>query len=149
MPQKNDSGEIITTDDILGKFVIDNRGAIVGQVEKINVDPHTLEIKSITVDKGLLRMGLTIGKDYIRTVSPHAVLLSIRPVHDFKHMKVFDNKGRLIGTVTHVDLVENKNKIDTLQVKSGTKTIHVQEQHIKNIGTNVLLNVEKSELEHD
>ena len=69
MPQKSISGkdlnEAVTSDDILGKDVIDADGKFIGVTEKVFIHPNNLDFIGIEVDKGFLRKGLSIGKDYI------------------------------------------------------------------------------------
>src|SRR3990167_7840081 len=69
MQEKSISGKrinkSITSEDILGKDVIDAEGGFIGVAEKIFIDPEPMDFIGISVDKGLIRSGLTIGKNYI------------------------------------------------------------------------------------
>lgn len=152
MPLKRVFGEelrnTITSDDVLGKNVIDSEGEFIGVVEMLHLNPDMVEVVGITIDKGFLRKGLVIGKEYIERVAPHAVFLKIRPAFKLKGMIVFDEKGDEIGIVSKVVLHEHKNQIDALIVKSNAfkKEIPIQADLIKTIGDNVLLNIEKKDL---
>ena len=105
---KKELDDTITSDDILGKDVVDHDGEFIGVVEKVHINPNTIELMGISIDKGFLRTGLAIGKDYIAQITPHAVLLKIRPAHKIKGMQVFDVDGNKIGIVTKVDLAGKK-----------------------------------------
>ena len=69
VPQKSISGkdldEAVTSDDILGKDIIDVDGKLIGVTEKVFIHPNSLDFIGIEVDKGFLRKGFSIGKDYI------------------------------------------------------------------------------------
>jgi len=152
MPQKSISGielkDAIASDDILGKEVIDSEGNFIGVVEKVFIDKKKLNFIAISVDKGFLQSGLTIGKDYIEKITDYAVFLNIRVAYEIKGMDVFDKNGSIIGIVSKVDLFENKNSISALQVNSGVfkKNLVISSDLIQTIGYSVLLNVTKQEI---
>ena len=151
MKQKSISGKAIgkaiTSEDILGKEVIDAEGAFIGVAEKVFIDPKFLDFIGISVDKGLIRSGLTIGKSYIDKIADHAIFLKIRVVYDIKGKLVFDKDGKKVGTVSSIDLCGGKNKIKNIYVKpnfflfSFKNKIVISEEYIANIGDNVILNV--------
>src|SRR3989344_8029989 len=92
----------ITTDDMLGKEVIDTAGAFLGVVDKVFIDPKKVSIMGISIDKGFLKKGFHLGKEYIREITPHAVFLNIRPSLTLKGLWVFDVQGRKLGKVIEV-----------------------------------------------
>lgn len=151
MQEKNISGKkinkTITSEDILGKDVMDAEGGFIGVAEKIFIDPKSMDFIGISVDKGLIRSGLTIGKSYINKIGEHAIFLKIKVAYDIKGMFVFDKDGKKIGVVSSIDLHGNKNKIKNIYVKlnfplfSFKEKIKIPASHIKNIGENVILNV--------
>ncbi len=143
----NDLKEAITSDDILGKEVIDAEGRFIGVAEKVFIHPNTLDFIGISIDKGFLKKGLSIGKNYIERVATHAVFLNIRVAFELKGMQVFDKNGKLLGSVAAVDLEGNLNKIKQLHVTGlFDKTLAIPQDFIENIGYNVLLNVTKDDL---
>jgi len=153
MQEKSISGrkinKSITSEDILGKDVIDAEGGFIGVAEKIFIDPKLMNFIGISVDKGLIKSGLTIGKSYIDKVTDHAIFLKIRVVYDIKGMLVFDKNGKRVGKVSSIDLYGNKNKIKRLYVKSRSffkEKILIPEDYIENIGDNVILNVTLKQL---
>lgn len=135
---------VITSDDILGKDVIDAEGKFVGVVESVLINPSTLEFVGISIDKGFLKKGLTIGKSYIEKITKYAVFLHIKLVLELKGKEVFDKNGRSLGKITEIELWGKKNKIKNL-------IIHKQKipgDYIETIGSNVILSIHKSELPH-
>ncbi len=156
MQQKSISGKAIskaiTSEDILGKDVIDAEGAFIGVAEKVFIDPKFLDFIGISVDKGLIRSGLTIGKSYIDKIADHAIFLKIRVVYDIKGKLVFDKDGKKVGTVSSIDLCGEKNKIKNIYVKpysilfSFKDKIVIPADYIENIGDNVILNVTTNNL---
>lgn len=137
----------ITSDDILGKNVIDSQGGLAGVAEKLFIDPVTLNVLGIEVDKGILHKGLSIGKGYIKKVTPHAIFLNTTIVYEMKGMQVFDINGAHLGKVKSVELYGWRNVIKGIHVGSRLKgTLFVPKEAIATVGENVLLNVPKSEL---
>ena len=153
MPQKNisgkyldETGDLLTSDDLLGKAVIDESGLSIGVSEKVLIDKKNLDFVGVSVDKGLLNKGLTIGKDYVEKVTPYAIFLKIRVAYELKGMKVFDSSGKKVGKVKEVKLVGNKNIIKSLTVSSGFKSFDILPEFIDKIGYNILLNTSMSEI---
>ncbi len=136
----------ITSDDILGKEVIDSEGAFLGIVEKIHFTAK-VELVGISIDRGFLKKGFSIGIGYINRVTPYALFLNIRPSFLLKGMQVFDNEGANVGVVQEVVLREGTNALDFVFVRIGLgKRIRIQEQLINEIGEGVFLNQSKSAL---
>ncbi|MEK6909230.1 MAG: PRC-barrel domain-containing protein [Nanoarchaeota archaeon] len=156
MPQKSISGrdlsKALTSEDLLGKEVIDFDGTFIGVIEKVLIDPNELEFVGISVDKGFLRKGLTVGRNYINKITEHAVFLKIRVSYEVKGKVVFDKDGRIIGRVSSIELYENKNQIVSLIVRPNIlsflfkEEITIPSNCIREIGENVMLNVKKDDL---
>lgn len=143
--------DAITSDDVLGKDVIDAEGDFLGVVEMLHLDPNAVEVVGITIDKGFLRRGLVVGKDYIERVAPHAVFLKIRPAFKLKGMTVYDNQGEVIGIVVKPVLHGKKNQVEALVVRSSAlkKDLVIPAEYIRTIGYNVLLNTARKELKFE
>ncbi len=155
MTQKSISGrdlsKTLTSEDLLGKDVIDFDSTLIGVVEKVLIDPKTLDFVGISIDKGFLKKGLTVGRNYIEEIKEHAVFLKIRVSYEVKGKIVFDSEGKSIGRVSSLELYENMNKIVSLVVKKDNlffpgKEIKIPARYIKNIGDNVMLSVRKEDL---
>jgi len=138
----------ITSDDILGKEVIDLDGRFIGVVEKVLIDPIDLDFIGIEVDKGFLKKGLSIGKSYIDRISEVAVFLKIKVVYEIKGMTVFDKMGGIIGTVSDIELWGEKNKIKNIYIRQGMikKELVAPSDFIDSIAYNVILTVKKKRL---
>ncbi len=155
MTQKSISGrdlsKTLTSEDLLGKDVIDFDSTAIGVVEKVLIDPKTLDFVGISIDKGFLKKGITIGRNYIEEIKEHAVFLKIRVSYEVKGKFVFDSEGKMVGRVSSVDLYENMNKIVSLMVRKGSllfsgKQIVIPSRYIRKIGENVMLSVKKEDL---
>src|SRR3989344_1157598 len=154
MQEKSISGKAIsraiTSEDILGKDVLDSDGGFIGVAEKLLIDSKFMNFIGISVDKGLIKSGLTIGKNYIDKITTHAIFLKIRVAYDIKGMTVFDKDGKKVGKVSSIELHGNRNKIKTIYVKPNSnmfsfkEKIVISEECIENIGDNVILNVKVS-----
>ena len=156
MPKKNISGrslsEAITSEDILGKEVIDVDGDFIGIAEKVLINPKNFNSLGISIDKGFFKRGLTIGKGYIERVTPHAVFLKINVPYLLKGKTVFDKDGKKVGVVSSIDLHGAQNRIKELHVKSQTalpllkKEIVIPNNIIRNIGDNVILKLTREQV---
>lgn len=142
----------ISSEDILGKDVIDIDGNYIGVVEKVSVDPKLFTFSSISIDKGFFKKGLTLGSNYIDRVEEHAVFLKIRVAYEIKGKIVFDVDGIRVGVVSGIDLQGNKNKIKSIHVTKNLlyaligKELIIPLRFIKSIGDNVILNISKATL---
>ena len=132
--------ELITSDDILGKEIIDSTGEILGVIQKLHIDKQKKEITGVTIDQGFMRPDLFIGLEYIKQFGIDTVFLNTYPKEKIIGMNVIDKNGKQIGHVTDIDY-KSKNKIRAIKVKHGViqkiNTINIQE--IKEIGYNVIL----------
>src|SRR3989344_4969147 len=138
----------INSEDILGKEVIDLEGKRIGVVEKVLIDPNSLDFIGLEVDKGFLKKGLSIGKSYIDKISESAVFLKIKVVYEIKNMIVFDKIGEKIGRVSELELFGERNKIKKLYIKRGIMggKLEIPYHFIDIIGYNVILTVKKKRL---
>lgn len=140
--------EAITTDDLLGKDVIDADGVLVGITNKVFVDPKTIELLGINIDKGFLQTGLIIGSEHVQHVTKHAVFLSITPGFQLKGAHVFDVEGGLVGSIVGVALTDDYAHISSLTIKPGRfkATFDIPGSAIQKVGENVLLSVHRDEI---
>ncbi len=142
----------ITSDDILGKEVIDSEGEIIGVVEKVLIDPENFDMIGIEIDKGFLKRGLVIGRSYMDRITEYALFLNTKVLYQIKGMSVFDSSGKLIGKVTRVNMVGKRNKIKEIVVSGGFisraagRDIIIPAVKIKRIEHNVLLDVKMEDL---
>lgn len=150
-PPKNNSGNAlegaVTSDDLLGKDVIDADGRFIGIVEKVFIHPEKLDFVGISIDKGFLKKGFSIGKDLIERVATHALFLNISVAYEIRGMKVFDKDGKEIGKVAGIALIGSGNDIDAIDVVGQGKKMRIHSRYIDRVGYNVLLNVGKDALD--
>ncbi len=141
--------EAITSADILGKDVVDSRGAFLGVSDKLYVHPKTLKVVGISVDKGFMKKGFLIGSAHIREVMEYAIFLTIEPPFRLRGMTVFGVQGGKIGTVKEVKLMPNTNIIKEIVVKSsirGLGTITISSEYLGRMEQNVFLNITSEKL---
>ncbi|MGV8142051.1 MAG: PRC-barrel domain-containing protein [Candidatus Pacearchaeota archaeon] len=138
----------LTSEELLGKPVIDSSGKTIGISEKVFIDSKNLNFLGISVDKGVLHKGIIIGKGYIDKVTSHAIFLNTTVALEVVGMSVFDSNGRKIGVVKHVTLRGIRNSIKSLEVSEGLfgKIHHISSEYISEIGENVMLSVTKFDL---
>ena len=136
----------ITSDDILGKDVVDPEGEIIGVVQQLRIDKQSKKITGIVVDQGFLKPDLFIGLDFIKNFGIDSIFISQVPIPKTKGMEVYDSKGKKIGFVH--DVLQSSGKIGGLEVKrrSVSKAFTVPARHIKVIGYNVILKVAEAQI---
>lgn len=131
--------EIITSDDILGKEVINSEGEIIGVVQKIHIEKHKKEIVGITVDEGFMKPDIFIGLDNIRLFGKDGIFLNTTSDIRYRGMKVFNKEGTPIGILKEVIKNPKTGKIKEIQIREGLKTITIPAKDIKSIENNVIL----------
>ena len=152
MSNKSISGKnlehALTSEDFLGKRVIDSAGRIIGVSDKVFIDSQTLTFLGISVDKGLMFKGIVIGKGYIDKITKHAIFLKVPVAFEMKGMSVFDSTGKKIGTVSEVNLHGTRNSIKELRVTGGflRRKYMIPSSAIAHVGDNVMLSVTKKQL---
>jgi len=139
----------ITSEEVLGKDVIDTNGVYLGVSDKFYLDPKTMRVLGISVDKGFLRKGFVISTNYITEVAKHAVFLNIGPSTLLKGKLVFGINGTKIGSVASVELAQDTNTVAAIIIKTGflgMKRLRIPKEYIKSKDKNIFLNITKSEL---
>lgn len=127
----------ITSEDVLGKDVIDSNGVFLGVSDKLYIEPKTLRVLGISVDKGFLRNGMIIATPYIREVAKHAIFLNIQPLFLLKGKEVFGCHGGKVGKVTAVESVGDTNDVAAIMV--GRSRIPMRDIDV--IGKNIILTI--------
>lgn len=128
---------LTTSDEILGKEVLDLKGGIIGIVQKIHIDRGTKKIIGITIDEGFLKPQLFVGVDKISFFGLDAVILN-NEFTSYKGIKVFDSKGNDVGNVKEV-LTGKTGKIKKIIVNSHKGIFEIEVSKIKTLGENVIL----------
>jgi len=139
--------KIITSDDILGKDVVDIDGEIIGVVQQLRIDKNSKKIMGILVDQGFMKPDLYVGLDYVKNFGVDSIFLSQSPRPKIKGLDVYDKNGKKIGFVYNI--IEKKNVILGIVIKKrqiGKKYL-IKRKYIKVIGFNIVLRVAESKLE--
>jgi len=132
----------ITSEDVLGKDVIDSNGLFLGVSDKLYIEPKTMRVLGLSVDKGFLRKGMIIATTYVREVAKHAIFLNIQPLFLLKGKQVFGCHGGKVGKVTAVEAVGDTNGIAAIMV--GKSRIPMRD--IDMIGKNIILSITAEEV---
>ncbi len=132
--------EVITSDDILGKDVVDIDGDRIGIVQQLKIDKKTKRILGILVDQGFMKADLFIGLDLISNFGIDSVFLNQSPHPKLKGMEVFDKHGKSVGIVSDVEEYPD-NKLIAIIVKKHSlgKSYTIKAKYIKRIGVNIIL----------
>jgi len=131
--------DIITTDDILGKEVVNSEGEVIGIAQKIHVHKYNKEILGVTVDGGFMKPDLFVGLDNIKLFGVDAIMLNNSSDLKYKGLSVFDKDGTLVGHVSEVIKAPKTGRIQEIIIKKGLSHESIPAKEIKYIGVNVLL----------
>lgn len=133
--------DTITSDDILGKDIIDKDGEVIGVSTKIHIDNRNKQIIGLTIDQGFMKPDLYVGLEYIRTFGVDSVLLNTSPKSKVRGLNVLDNSGRRIGYVIEVVSIGKTNRFKGVVVKEKpiSKPFLIKSAYIKEIGYSVIL----------
>ena len=138
---KRQKKNIITSDDILGKDVIDSDGDIIGVSSKLHIDARTKQIVGITVDEGFMKPDLYVGLEYVKTLGVDSLLLKTSPKAKTRGLNVLDSRGRKVGVVDDVISVGKSNRFKAIVVKETafSKPFTIKSKLIKEVGYSVIL----------
>lgn len=132
---------IITSDDILGKDVVDTDGEVLGVIQKLHIDKVKKAIIGITVDLGFMKPDLFIGLEYIKKFGVDSVFLNTSPVDKIKGMEIIAENGKSLGYVSDVEF-DDKNHLKSIKIRQKNilkENISIEASKIKHIGYNVML----------
>lgn len=133
----------ITSDDILGKDVIDAHGDILGVTTTVHIDKVTNVIFGVTVDRGFMKPDLFVGVNNIVNYGVDTIFLRIIPNQKVKGMLVFDYQGRRVGKILSCKMDETGNNLTEIVVQlSSFKKTYIDAFFIDRIGYNVILKKE-------
>ncbi|MCF7862003.1 PRC-barrel domain-containing protein [Candidatus Woesearchaeota archaeon] len=141
-----DNKDLITSDDILGKDVIDSKGNNVGMVTQMHIDKTTKSIIGISIDSGFMKPFVYIGIDHIINFGIDSVYIQRTPSSKYLGLTVFDKFGEPIGNVIHVNYDDERDTLVSLTIRAGIKKLEIPHTNVKTIARNVILNVERQEI---
>jgi sporulation protein YlmC with PRC-barrel domain len=136
----------ITSDDILGKDVLDPHGDMIGVVQQLRIDKGSKNITGIVVDQGFMKPDLFIGLDFVENFGIDSIFLNKLPIPKLKGFDVYDKKGKKIGYIA--DIEEKDGNPVALKVKRNvfSKPVSISTKLVKTVGFSVVLNVEESQI---
>ena len=131
--------DIITSDDILGKDVVDVDGEIIGVVQQLQIDRKTKQIIGMIVDQGFMKPDLFIGFKYVRNLGVDSIFLNRSPIPKIKGLEIYDSTGKKVGHVSHV--MEDKGQVAAILLKKSqfSKVFFMKAKYVKNIGFSMIL----------
>lgn len=131
--------DVITSDDILGKDVIDTDGQVLGIAQQLRIDKRSKKIQGLMVDQGFMKADLFIGLEFIQNFGVDSVFLNTTPKPKLKGLKVYGRYGKKVGTIIKVE--EENNELKAIQVKSLPlgKCYQIPGKELMTIGYSVIL----------
>lgn len=137
--------DFISSDDLLGKEVLDKNGALLGVIDQLYFKKD-FSFAGISIDRGMLKDGLFVSKQYLERVTSHLVFLNTKPVFELKGVPVYDKTGLTVGIVQKIH-VRKGNEIDSIDVKLNMfKTVNISHEFVAKTGQGVFLNIVKEEI---
>jgi sporulation protein YlmC with PRC-barrel domain len=114
---------MLTSDDILGKDVLDPEGDVLGVVSKLHLkdDPYT--VTGITVDQGFGYPELFVGMNHVERVGIDAIFLGARPLMNLTDRSVYDKTGAYIGEVEDVEMLDEENAVIIVRGEGERRSI--------------------------
>lgn len=140
-----DESFVITSDEVLGKYVIDDAGNSIGIITQLHIDKTNKNILGISIDPGFLKPQVFVGVRLISLFGIDAVYISRTPQSRYIGLTVFDNRGVVVGRVKS-SVYENK-ALKSIEVRMGFfRKKEIDSSYIKRVKRNVILNVSKDEI---
>ena len=143
MDKEYDSG--VRINELVGKKVLDSHGKELGAITEIRLDPQTLSLDGIEIDRGFFGTNTFVGRKYITSLTAmDGAVLNMSPVTDYKGLKVHDSCGREVGTVKEVRTNGDTNNISAIVVETGIlkNDVVFSKSDVKSVGKRVMLNIE-------
>lgn len=114
---------MITSDDILGKDVLDPEGAVLGVVSRLHFEEDPYTLTGVTVDQGFGYPDLYIGMSHVESVGVDAMFLSSRPLMNLTGRPVYDRSGAYLGDVEDVQMLDEEESALIIRDKGESRSI--------------------------
>ena len=124
-----------TTDDVLGKVVIDSSGRKVGVATTLHFDKESYTLTGISVDQGFGNGFCYVTIKAVKLFGEDAVFLNKKALTQLIGKKAFDEEGQYVGTVDRVDTDNPKIIILT----NEERTISLPRRRIKHQGDSLIV----------
>ncbi len=135
---------LITSDDVLGKDVIDIKGRYIGVLSVLHIKKDSKAITGISVDTGFMKPTVYVGINMVMNFGVDAVYISHTPGSRYLGLKVFDNKGIYVGVVRKAEYNKEESEnyfVSRILVVMGFKKVWLPVDYVEVIGMNILLNI--------
>lgn len=135
--------EPVDVNKLFGKKVLTHTGKKIGVVEHIMLHPKKLAVEELWIRKNFWDVKRRIPKRQIQRLTKNAVMLNTAPLINLVSKKVYDLKGKKVGTVKTVKRSKKTDSLVSFVIDRGItkKNLIVARKAIKNIGENIILNV--------
>lgn len=138
--------EIITSDDILGKDVVDTDGEIIGVVQQLKIDKRYKKILGVLVDQGFMKPDLYVGLDLIRNFGVDSIFLKKSPKPKIKGLDVYDKVGKKVGFVYNIEEINNELLSIIVKRHYFGKSFKIKSNDIKTIGYSIILKKQERDI---
>lgn len=132
----------IKVNELKGKNVMALNGNEVGKIMEIRLDPVSLNLDGIEIDRGFFGLDTFIGRSYINSLTMDGAVLNMTPVSDYKGLHVFDSNGKEVGTVKEIRTTSRTNNISAIVVGTGmlSNDVIFSKADLKSVGESIMLN---------
>ncbi|MFW6013731.1 MAG: hypothetical protein ACOCQG_01020 [Candidatus Nanoarchaeia archaeon] len=136
---------LITSDDVLGKDVIDSMGRYIGILSVLHIKKDTKALKGISIDTGFMKPSVYVGINKIMNLGIDAIYIKYTPGSRYLDLKVFDKKGGYVGKVIKTDY--EGTIVKRIILRSGFHKLVLDVDHISVLGRNIIIDITKEEVE--
>ncbi|MFA6065043.1 MAG: PRC-barrel domain-containing protein [archaeon] len=129
--------------ELMGRKVMALNGKEVGKILEIRLDPKTLNLDGIEMDRGFFGTDTFIGRNYIESMSDEGAVLNITPATDYKGFHVLDSTGKEVGKVKEIRTQGHTNNITAIVVGTGllNNDVIFTKSDVKSVGESIMLNI--------
>ena len=132
------SGNIITSDDILGKEALDPDGEVIGVVMKLHIDRRNKQLVGVTIDQGFLKPDLFVGLESVERFGIDALFINRIALEKYHGVAVYSAGGMKIGE--GIEGGEKKGALEMIRVEVEDKRINdVLPSKIATLGSVIIL----------
>ena len=128
--------------ELMGRKVMALNGKEVGKILEVRLDPKTLNLDGIEMDRGFFGTDTFIGRNYIESMSDEGAVLNMTPATDYKGFHVLDSTGKEIGKVKEIRTQGHTNNITAIVVSTGllNNDVIFTKSDVKSVGESIMLN---------
>ena len=132
----------IKVNELKGKKVMALNGKEVGKIMEVRLDPTSLNLDGIEMDRGFFGLDTFVGRNYIESLSMDGAVLNMTPVSDYKGLNVFDSNGKEVGKVKEIRTEGRTNNISAIVVGTGMlkNDAIFSKSDVKSVGESIMLN---------